>query len=319
MKPKTPKNIHYKHGAYYYVIKRARKVTWTRLGKTESEMYTKLAEIKSDHINKNTMAEFFDRYRKDVLPEKAESTQKYYKEQLVRLNKVFGHMPPLSITTVMVYAFLDTRAKKAKVQANREVALLSTVFSYCIRWGIITTNPCTDIKKHKEQTRDRYIEDWEYKAIYEFAKPVIQIMMEIAVITGMRQRDILDLKLSDITDGGLNIITNKKGAKQIFKLTPDLKKAIGEAKSLRKVTSSSFLICNRKGQPYTSSGFKSLWQKTMVAALKKGIIAERFTFRDLRPKAASDHEDGTKLLAHADPKTTIKYYLRKPKKVTPSR
>jgi len=44
-----------------------------------------------------------------------------------------------------------------------------------------------------------------------------------------------------------------------------------------------------------------------------------FYIRDLRPKAASDHEDGTKLLAHADPKTIIKYYLRKPKKVTPSR
>ena len=53
--------------------------------------------------------------------------------------------------------------------------------------------------------------------------------------------------------------------------------------------------------------------------LDEKVIQERFTFRDLRPKAASDHEDGTKLLAHTDAKTTKKYYLRKAAEVTPSR
>jgi hypothetical protein len=50
-----------------------------------------------------------------------------------------------------------------------------------------------------------------------------------------------------------------------------------------------------------------------------GVIKERFTYRDLRSKAASYHEDGTKSLAHSDAKTTKKYYLRKPLKETPIR
>jgi integrase len=178
-------------------------------------------------------------------------------------------------------------------------------------------NPCNDIKKLTEKTRDRYIEDWEYKAVYDSAKPFIQITMEIAVITGLRQRDILDLRLSDLHNDGIHITTNK--TKKINKWTPYLKSVINQAKALRKVTSSIYLICTQKGQQYTSSGFKSMWQKTMKKALADDVIKEKFTFRDLRPKAASDHEDGTMLLAHTDPKTTNKYYLRKPKKVTPSR
>ena len=319
MNPKLPKNIHFKHGAFYYVIKRAGKVKWTRLGKSEAEMYHQLAVIKETVVNKNNTSEFLNRYKNEILPTKAESTQKYYLGQLSKLTKVFGHIPPTKITTVMIYQYLDIRGKETQVQANREVALLSTVFNYCIRWGVLKFNPCKDVKKFTEETRDRYIEDWEYKAMYDFSQPLIQITMEIAVTTGMRQRDILDLKLSDLQDDGVHITTNKTATKQIFRWSPALKLAASRAKKLRKVTSSIYLICNSKGKPYTSSGFKSMWQKAMNKALLNDVIQERFTFRDLRPKAASDHQDGTKLLAHTDVKTTKKYYLRKPAEVTPSR
>jgi len=319
MKPKTPKNIQYKHGAYYYVIKRAGKVKWTRLGKTESEMYSKLAKIKLGETTKNTMSEVFSRYTEKILPTLAETTQKYYEGQLIRLNKVFGHMPPKAITTVMVYEYLDTRAETALVQANREVSLLSKIFSFCKRWGMIEHNPCKDMEMLIEEVRDRYISHDEYHAVYEAAKPLIKITMEFAVIAGLRQRDILDLQLSNLKNDGIHVTTNKSRKKLIIKWTPDLKVAIKQAKSLRKVTSSTYLICNQKGKAYTSSGFKSMWQKTMNKALKDNVIQERFTFRDLRPKAASDHDDGTKLLAHSDSKTTKKYYLRKPAEVVPSR
>jgi len=58
-----------------------------------------------------------------------------------------------------------------------------------------------------------------YKALYDSAKPLIQVTMEIAVITGKRQRDILNLRLSDLHDDGLHITTKKTGTKQIIKWT----------------------------------------------------------------------------------------------------
>ena len=49
---------------------------------------------------------------------------------------------------------------------------------------------------------------------------------------------------------------------------------------------STYLICNSEGQPYTSSGFKAMWQRAMKAWVEKGN--ERFTFHDLRAKSVTD-------------------------------
>jgi len=59
--------------------------------------------------------------------------------------------------------------------------------------------------------------------------------------------------------------------------------------------------------------------KAMNKALNNDVIQERFTFRDLPPKAASEHDDGSKLLGHANKETTERVYLRRAKKVTPNR
>jgi integrase len=46
----------------------------------------------------------------------------------------------------------------------------------------------------------------------------------------------------------------------------------------------------RKNQPYTESGFKSMWNKLMHKALAAGIITQRFTFHDLRAYYATQHK-----------------------------
>ena len=320
MAKKLPKYIQHKHGSYYYVRRiSGNPPKWIKLGKTEADMYRKLADIKENEANKGTMADYFDRYKKEIIPTKAERTQVNNKAEIKNLRKVFGHMLPHQITPVFIYGYMDKRGQKSKVSANLEKALLSNVFSYLIRWGIVGTNPCVGVKAFTIKPRNRYVTDKEYKAVYDYSPPLIQCAMEIAVITGMRQGDILNLKLLDIQEDGIHLTANKTGKKQIINWTTDLKKVVKECKKLSKVSSHTHLICNQKGKAYTSSGFKTMWQKAMNSAIEKKVIHERFTFRDLRPKAASDHTDGTKLLDHSDPKTTKKYYLRKPAKVTPIR
>jgi integrase len=123
---------------------------------------------------------------------------------------------------------------------------------------------------------------------------VMKAAMEIATITGMRQGDILKLKLSNIKPEGLPVQQNKTGKKQIFEITPALKKAIATSKSHPREAESIYIIANRRGNPYTSSGFKSSWQRLMNNAIKTGAIQKRFTFHDLRAKAGSDAEDNAK-------------------------
>jgi integrase len=88
------------------------------------------------------------------------------------------------------------------------------------------------------------------------------------------------------------------------------------------------LICRRNGKPYTSSGFQTHWQRLMVKAAegKKNadgsiaqapVIAERFTFHDIRAKSLSDAkslEEAQARGGHADSKITQRVYRRLPKR-----
>ena len=319
MSRKLPPRVYQKHGAFFYVTNPDRK--WIRLGQNESEMYQALAKLKSTDVRQGLMSEFFERYEKEIIPTKAPRTQIDNLSEIKNLKQAFGKMRPEHIKPKHVYAYMDARGAKAKTRANREKSLLSSIFSYLIRWGVVEDNPCKNVKGFQEKARNRYVEDWEYEAVLSLASPVLRAAMEIAATTGMRQGDILKLKYTDLTENGVPVTQNKTGKKQIFEWTPALKDAIQSAKQHpRHADSLIYIIANERGQQYTSEGFKCNWQRLMNKALETGVINERFTFHDLRAKAGSDAEDNAqKLLGHASATTTKRVYERKPSMVKPIR
>jgi integrase len=319
MSRKLPPRVYQKHGAFFYVTNPGRK--WIRLGQSESEMYQALAKLKTTDVRQGLMSEFFERYEKEIIPTKAPRTQIDNLSEIKNLKQAFGKMRPEHIKPKHVYAYMDARGAKAKTRANREKSLLSSIFSYLIRWGVVEDNPCKNVKGFQEKARNRYVEDWEYEAVLSLASPVLRAAMEIAATTGMRQGDILKLKYNDLTENGVPVTQNKTGKKQIFEWTPALKEAIQSAKQHpRHADSLIYIIANERGQQYTSEGFKCNWQRLMNKALETGVINERFTFHDLRAKAGSDAEDNAqKLLGHASATTTKRVYERKPSMVKPIR
>jgi integrase len=319
MSRKLPPRVYQKHGAFFYVTNPDRK--WIRLGQSESEMYQALAKLKTTDVRQGLMSEFFERYEKEIIPTKAPRTQIDNLSEIKNLKQAFGKMRPEHIKPKHVYAYMDARGAKAKTRANREKSLLSSIFSYLIRWGVVEDNPCKNVKGFQEKARNRYVEDWEYEAVLSLASPVLRAAMEIAATTGMRQGDILKLKYTDLTENGVPVTQNKTGKKQIFEWTPALKEAIQSAKQHpRHADSLIYIIANERGQQYTSEGFKCNWQRLMNKALETGVINERFTFHDLRAKAGSDAEDNAqKLLGHASATTTKRVYERKPSMVKPIR
>lgn len=318
-KTKLPTRVYFKHGSYYYVTLPERK--WINLGKSEASMYSALSKIKDMNAGKGTMAEYLARYQEEVIPTKAPRTQKDNLSELKNIKSVFAKTIPSSIKPKHIYAYMDARGTSSKVRANREKSLLSNIFSYMIRWGVLETNPCKEVKAFPEKPRDRYVEDWEYKEVLGLASHVMQAAMEIAVITGMRQGDILKLKYSDLTEIGVPITQSKTGKKQIFQWTTSLRNAIKLSRlQIRHAASVAHIIANERGQGYTSNGFKSNWQRLMNKSLIETKLKKRFTFHDLRAKAGSDAEDNAqKLLGHASAATTKKVYERKPTKVKPIR
>lgn len=312
-----PPCVYWSNGAHY-LVKRNK---WTRLGKTEAEMYAALAKLHGTGEPDNLNA-LFDRYAAEIIPTKAPRTQKDNEAELGNLRRAFGHMQPGQIEMIHGYQYLDARGQTSKIRANREISLLSHVLGYAVRWGYIKQNPLTGIHKHREKPRTRYVEDWEFLAVHDLAPPIVQAAMQFAAITGLRQGDILALRHSQFEADGLHVTPAKSrtrtGRKIIFEWTEGLRAAYDAARNApRRVQSATWVIANQDGQRYTSSGFKTLWQRTMDRAMKEEIIKERFNFHDLRAKAGSEAEDGTRLLGHQNPATTRKHYERKPDKVRP--
>jgi integrase len=278
----------------------------------------KYAELIAQPCPIATMSDLFDRYAAEVIPTKAPSTQTSNQRELGLLRAVFGRMRPEDLSTQDIYRYLDERGRKAPVRANREIALLSHVLRKAVRWGVLAKSPALHIERHRERPRERDVTLEELQAVYALASPTIQVAMDLAVLTGLRQGDILQLRLQDLSDEGLTVRTSKTGTRLLFELTPGLRETVERARCLRRRIGTMYLLANRHGKAYTGSGFRAIWQRVMRGALDSGALADRFTFHDLRALAAKLAEDPQALLGHTSKRQT-NAYLRAPKKVKPTR
>lgn len=306
-----PERVYHRHGTYYFVDAAGK---WHRLAKTFQDAMVAYAGLNSTRGPLATLGKIMDKYQAEILPTKALRTQRGYLADMRPLRAAFGQMRPEDLTPPDIYAYMDQRPR---VSANREKALLSTVYSYAIRWGAAKDNPCRNVKRNTEKARDRYVTDAEFFAVYDMAPPIIRAAMMLATITGLRLSDLLGLRLSDWSDDGLTCRTGKTGKALMFERTPSLEEAVKAARAVERRAASIYLLASRDGQKYTASGFSAIWQRVIRKAKEEGVIEERFQFRDLRAKSGSDHPDGSHL-GHASKSTLQRHYRRRPERVMPA-
>ncbi|MGE0383470.1 MAG: tyrosine-type recombinase/integrase [Gammaproteobacteria bacterium] len=328
-----PKRWCLRHGAYYYQVPSALRglwdnKTWFRLGKTLPEAYRTWANRIELHANARTIGDLLDRYACEVVPTKAAATQRSNELALPRLKSTFGHMMIADLRPVHVYGYLDRRGKIARTSANREIEVLSHTYTKAIEWGLTDNHPIKGkVRKLSTPPRTRYIEDWELIEAITVAPPTVAAYIGVKLLTGLRQSDLLRLRVQDIRDDGIHVATRKTRRPLIIEMTPALDVAINRAKAARPKDIAPWLFCTRKGQCFVSeegrvSAWKSLWQRFMARVLKKTKVTERFTEHDLRAKCASDAatlEHAQQLLAHANSSTTRRIYRRAPERVRPLR
>lgn len=306
-----PSRVYMRHGAYYFVDTAGK---WHRLADSKPQALRALADLLQTRTN--SFSDALAKYRQLIMPRKSPKTQKDQEYQLARLEGVFGRMPISSIRRGHVAQYRDSRPP---VAANRELALLSHVFARCMEWELVNDNPCKGIERNTETARDRYVTDDEFDAVFDAAPATVQAIMLMALLIGQREGDLLKLRRTDISEAGISVKQGKTGKKLLIEWTPALRQAVDFAKGLpRTGIASAFLLTTETGQPYSLSGFQTAWQRHIRACHEKGLIAERFTFHDLRAKAATDGPDG-RLLGHSDDRLLKRIYQRLPERVQPSR
>lgn len=167
--------------------------------------------FKTTEAKKHTVGELIDRYIQNVLPNKKKSEKK----QTMQLNwwkKQIGYYLLSEITPSMIAEQRDKLLRETTIRKKlrnpstvvRYMAALSHALSIaCKEWGWIETSPISKVSKPKESRgRVRFLDDNERAALLLACKdstnPYLYTIVVLAVSTGMRQAEILNLKWQDV-------------------------------------------------------------------------------------------------------------------------
>ncbi|MHB1287226.1 MAG: tyrosine-type recombinase/integrase [Leptospirales bacterium] len=210
------------------------------------KMRAELAQGKNPKAEKKeglTIGEFFLVYMERHGAEKKSASKDL--SQFERLLKPWQNYKLSEITRSKIEALHRNIGKETPTQANRVLALLSTMFSKAIVWGYLKTeNPCKGIKKFKEVSRDRFLSGEELGRFFEALdlteNPVFKDYILLSLFTGARKSNVLGMRWKDI-DFERNVWKipgemSKNGDPMQIPLGPDvleiLKTRRGEASSL---------------------------------------------------------------------------------------
>ncbi|MEH6711596.1 MAG: tyrosine-type recombinase/integrase [Paraglaciecola polaris] len=253
--------------------------------------YEKLIEISKASSSVNALVhEFFD---SADFRELAMNTQKDYIKYSKKVLAAFGSMQSDKVQPKHVRQFMDILGQKSPVQANRHKAFLSRTYRWAFERGKVTSNPCVGVKQFKETPRDRYVEDYEYQAVYNHACAVVKAAMEISYLCMARKADVVKLHKGQLLEQGIYIKQGKTGKKQIKEWGPRLRAAVTFAKAESGKVESMYVLQQKNGSPFALASFDQRWRKAVIKARLETELPLDFTFHDLKAKGISDFEGTT--------------------------
>jgi integrase len=270
-----------------------------------------------------TINDILDRYMNEELAKLSYRTQIDYLRHIQRLRDEFGTRNVDDIRPRDIGQFLDV--KKGKIQRAKIVSVLSSVYTLAVgQWWLAEKNPCLSVMKPKANVRKRYVTDEEFAAVRGICQPRLQAAMDLALLTGQRQGDILGLRWDNIDVNGRVIYVRQGKTGKLFgiSISEALEEVLVRCKRMTPALPRDYVLRQKSGERYTSEGFRAMWNRKIKQAFADGLIESQFTFHDLRAKAASDSDNmgsASALLGHQDERITRRVYDRSIRIVAPLR
>ncbi len=149
------------------------------------------------------LSEIINLYCSEILPRKRPNSQKSQSQQLAFWNK---HLGDKEANTIQPIDVIKTRAliKGSDSTKNCYIAALSHCFTIAVKeFGLMDKNPIAKISNLKNpRGRVRYLNDEERKALLiateESANPYLHLIVLLALSTGARKMEIMNLTWSDV-------------------------------------------------------------------------------------------------------------------------
>ncbi len=206
---------------------------------------------------------------------------------------------------------IEVQTERSNATINRYCAVISKMFNLLIADGKLVKNPCKFSPKLRENNyKIRYLKEDEQKRLFNcldeflYIKPIIIL----ALYTGMRKGEILNLKWSqiDFKNEFIDILKSKSGKERKIPIAGKVKEVLSELGK----NGEGFIFIN----PETNKPYNDI-KKSFSSLLKKAQI-ENFRFHDFRHTVATRLvESGVDLLivkeilGHSNIETTMRYVL----------
>ncbi len=204
------------------------------------------------------------------------------------------------------------KRKRSPATVNRELQVLSKVFSMAYDNGLVETNPVRRVRRLREDpARERYLTDDEEKRVFEtlvdrraYVRPIVVVALQ----TGMRQGEILGLKWKhvDFDQGTIYVAHTKTGRPRKIPMSEPVEV---ELRSLKQDASLDSYVFGFPSTGVKQAALRHAWERACVKAKISGLRFHdlRHTFAT-RLRAKGVHEmDIMSLLGHTTLQMTSRY------------
>ena len=204
--------------------------------------------------------------------------------------KPIGDAPLVSINSAFIARLRDktVRLKRAAF-TNHTLAMLSSAFRHGKEYGLVETNPCSDIDKAKiAKDRKKPNRPWsveERRNVLAVAPDHLKVPLALARFLGIRRGDILKMPAMAYRNGYLTFNTSKTGKAMKLPVLGDLRVILDAAPKGKTVT---MLCVNSRGEAWTEMGFTASIRKFFAHCEKIGIAEPGLTMHGLRHSVAAE-------------------------------
>lgn len=316
--------------------------------KTKKEGEAALAEI-VDQLSKGEFIEpskmTFGSYFKEWLENRqniTNTTRKMYDSYFrTHIDPALGKIPLSKLSPLDIQKFVKKLRDKglSDEMVKRVYSTVNASLNTAVKMEIVSKNVADKIEKPTVKREERAI--WSNDSIKEFliktkGETRYWIAVFLAVMTGMRQGEILGLKWTDIDFEKnvlyvrRNLVKDKSGfsdlktekSRRTIRLSPLTVKALKEQQlkvSLEKeqlgnkYEDNDLVVCTSKGTPAKATRVLHAWNR--LCAKFKPEHEPRMTFHDLRHQSASimlndgiDIRIVSQRLGHSNVSTTLNIY-----------
>lgn len=214
---------------------------------------------------------------------KKPGTAQAYRECLRRLAESFGGSPLSALSPFLVERHKQQRIQEgARVRANRELAVLKSLFNRCREWKLFEgENPVESVKLLKEpRQRLRFLEpEEEDRLLGECAEPLRTLIL-VGTNCGLRLKsEALTLRWTDVDVARRTLTVAAAYAKSGTSRTVSLNSVMLAALS-RLPKRSEFVFAKPNGKPYHAiRGFRAACQRAGLSGVTPHSTRHTFATR----------------------------------------